>query len=217
MTREADRVPAKVACVEKESMPFTLVSTAGFHCDVRRSIGVMVRGGERASMDFMLKRYKRPCTLAEIRVSGKEYLTIKGALEEIVPTARFGKTRMDAKPSVVVLAVNCTPRFDLSSPGNKDEALALLSRRGSAKAQLADFVRRALYWTDEESKIIDLGGHREPGPGQRLRGRYLDGFHVFFYLDMLDVIEEVDDSLSFRFQVCIRRLDYLQRLVKQLQ
>ncbi len=217
MTQEADRVPAKIACLETENTPFTLVSTAGFHCDVWRSIGVIVRGGERAPMDFVLKRYKRPCTLAEISVLGKEYRTLKAALEEIVPTARFVATRVDAKPSVVVLAENCTPWFDLSNPGNEDEALPLLSRSDRAKAQLADFVRHARRWMAEESKIIDLGGTENLVLDKDYGVRYLDSFHVFFYLDMLHVIEEVDDSLTFRIEMCIRRLEYLERLVKRLQ
>ena len=73
-------------------MPFTLVSTAGFRCDVRRSIGVIMCGAERAPTDSVLKPYKRPCTLAEIRVPGTEYRILKDALDEIVPTARFVAT-----------------------------------------------------------------------------------------------------------------------------
>jgi hypothetical protein len=217
MAQEADRVPAKIACLQTKNMPFTLVSIAGFHCDVWRSIGVIVRGGERAAMDFVLKRYKRPCSLAEIRVLGNEYRILKVALEEIVPTARFVATRVDEKPSVIVMAENCTPWFDLSNPGNEDEALPLLSRRPRARAQLAEFVRHARRWMDEESKIIDLGGTENLVLDKDYGVRYLDSFHVFFYLDMLHVIEEVDDSLTFRIEMCIRRLEYLERLVRRLQ
>lgn len=216
MTQEADRFPAKIACLETENMPFTLVSTAGFHCDVWRSIGVIVRGGERAPMDFVLKRYKRPCTLAEVRILGKEYRTIKSALEEIVPTARFVATQVDAKSSVIVLAENCTPWFDLSNPGNEDEALPLMKRKARARAQLADFTRHARRWMEEEAKIIDLGGTENLVLDKDYGVRYLDSFHVFFYLDMLHLIDEVDDSLTFRIEMCIRRLEYLERLVKRL-
>ena len=73
-------------------MPFTLVSTAGFRCDVGRSIGVIMPGAERAPTDSVLKPYKRPCTLAEIRVPWTEYRILKDALDEIVPTARFVAT-----------------------------------------------------------------------------------------------------------------------------
>ncbi|MDH3317131.1 MAG: hypothetical protein OER43_15375 [Gammaproteobacteria bacterium] len=217
MSQESDRVPATIACLETESMPFTLVSTAGFHCDVWRSIGVIVRGGERAPMDFVLKRYKRPCTLAEIRVLGKEYRTIKQALEEIVPTARFVATHVNYSPSVIVLAENCTPWFDLSNPGNEDEALPLLSRKARARAQLAEFVRHARRWMEEDSRIIDLGGTENLVLDKNYGVRYLDSFHVFFYLDMLHVIDEVDDALMFRIEICIKRLEYLERLVKRLE
>lgn len=217
MSLETDRVPAKIACLDTENTPFTLVSTAGFHCDVWRSIGVIVRGGERAPMDFVLKRYKRPCTLAEAGVLGKEYRTIRGALADIVPAARFVATQVDARPSVIVLAENCTPWFDLSNPGNEDEALPLLSRRAKARAQLADFTRHARRWMDKESKIIDLGGTENLVLDKQYDVRYLDSFHVFFYLDMLHVIEEIDDALMFRIETCIRRLEYLERLVKLLR
>ncbi len=217
MSLETDRVPAKIACLDTESLPFTLVSTAGFHCDVWRSIGVIVRGDQRAPMDFVLKRYKRPCSLAEIRVLGKEYRTLKESLADIVPTARFIATQIDGRQSVVVLAETCTPWFDLSNPGNEDEALPLLRRRGRAKAQLADFTRDARRWLDDDSKIIDLGGTENLILDKDYGVRYLDSFHVFFYLDMLHLIEEVDDALTFRIEVCIRRLEYLERLVKRLQ
>ncbi len=217
MSLETDRVPAKIACLDTESLPFTLVSTAGFHCDVWRSIGVIVRGDQRAPMDFVLKRYKRPCSLAEIRVLGKEYRTLKESLADIVPTARFIATQIDGRQSVVVLAETCTPWFDLSNPGNEDEALPLLRRRGRAKAQLADFTRDARRWLDDDSKIIDLGGTENLILDKDYGVRYLDSFHVFFYLDMLHLIEEVDDALTFRIEACIRRLEYLERLVKRLQ
>lgn len=217
MSRETDRVPAKIACMDTANLPFTLVSTAGFHCDVWRSIGVIVRGGERAPVDFVLKRYKRPCSLAEVRVLGKEYRAIKQALDEIVPAARFVATQVDARPSVIVLAENCTPWFDLSNPGNEDEALPLMKRKARARAQLADFTRHARRWMEEESKIIDLGGTENLVLDKDYGVRYLDSFHVFFYLDMLHVIDEVDDSLTFRIEMCIRRLEYLERLVNRLR
>ncbi len=217
MSQEFDRVPATIACLDTENMPFTLVSTAGFHCDVWRSIGVIVRGGKRAPMDFVLKRYKRPCTLAETRVLGKEYRTIKQALEEIVPTARFVATHVNSRPSVIVLAENCTPWFDLSNPGNEDEALPLLSRKARARAQLAEFVGHARRWMEQDSRIIDLGGTENLVLDKNYGVRYLDSFHVFFYLDMLHVIDEVDDALMFRIEICIKRLEYLERLVKRLE
>lgn len=216
MALESDRLPAEIACLYTRDMPFTLVSTAGFHCDVWRSIGAIVRGGERAVMDFVLKRYKRPCTLAEIRVLGKEYRKIKTALDEIVPGARFVATRIDGRPGVVALAENCTPWFDLSNPYNEDEALELLRRLPRARAQLREFIRHARRWADEEAQVIDLAGTENLVLDRHYGVRYLDSFHVFFYLDMLHVIEEVDDALMFRIELCIKRLEYLERLSQLL-
>ncbi len=217
MSQETDRVPSSIACLKTEDMPFTLVSTAGFHCDVWRSIGVMVRGAERVPMDFVLKPYKWPCTLAEVRALGNEYRTIKLALEEMVPSAQFVATQVNSRSSLIVLAENCTPWFDLSNPGNEDEALPLLRSKPRARAQLAEFVRHARRWMEENSCIIDLGGTENLVLDKDYGVKYLDSYHVFFYLDMLHVIDEIDDALMYRIETCINRLEYLERLVKQLE
>ena len=46
--------------------------------------------------------------------------------------------------------------------------------------------------------------------------RYLDSFHVFFYLDMLLMLDHVDNELVARIQIAERRLDYLGWLSDQV-
>lgn len=195
-------------------MPFTLVSTVGFHCDVWRSMGVVVRDNSRLPLDFVLKISKRPYRMPEIRVLGEEHRAIQTDLEDIVPEARFVATEVNRKPGVIVLVENCTPWFDLSNPGNEDEALPLLRRRKKACGQLNRFTSVSRRWLDEEARIIDLCGTENLVLDRNYNVRYLDSFHVFFYLDTLHVIDEVDDELQYRVETSIKRLEYLEQLVK---
>lgn len=40
---------------------------------------------------------------------------------------------------------------------------------------------------------------------------------VFFHLDILHLIDEVDDALKFRIETSVQRLEYLERLVKAVR
>ncbi|MDX1512204.1 MAG: hypothetical protein R3174_00535 [Gammaproteobacteria bacterium] len=216
MGKESDRIASDIACLRSADMPFTLVSTAGFHCEVWRSMGVIVREGGRTALDFVLKVCKRAYRLPELKVLVEEHRTIHAELEEMVPQAQFIATEVNRKPGVIVMVENCTPWFDLSNPGNEDEALPLLRRQPRARAQLGRFTACVRRWLDEESRIIDLCGTENLVLDRNYQVRYLDSFHVFFYLDTLHVIDEVDDALQFRVETSINRLEYLERLVEAL-
>lgn len=216
MSRESDRIGDNVACLAAADIPFTLVSTAGFHCTVWRSIGVFVREGVRAPQDFVLKCCKRPYRVPEVKAMHREYRQLKRGLEDIVPSAQFVATSVNGRPGMVVLAENCTPWFDLSNPGNEDEALPLIRRRPKARAQLARFTRTARTWLDRDAAVIDLCGTENLILDRNYGVRFLDSFHVFFYLDTLHVIDEVDDALEFRLETSIKRLEYLERIVAAL-
>lgn len=217
MGKENDRIGADIACLGAAEMPFTLVSTAGFHCDVWRSMGVIVRGENRLALDFVLKVSKRPYRLPEVRILADEHRVIRAALEDIVPRARFVATRVNNKPGAIVLVENRTPWFDISNPGNEDEALPLLRRQGKAAGQLQRFTACARRWLEAESRVIDLCGIENLVLDRKYEVRYLDSFHVFFYLDILHVIDEVDDALKFRIETSVKRLEYLERLVQAVR
>lgn len=217
LSKESDRISADVACLRAADIPFTLVSTAGFHCDVWRSMGVIVRDDERLVLDFVLKISKRPYRLAEVRVLGEEHRVIRCALEDIVPQARFVATSVNSKPGAIVLVENCTPWFDISNPGNEEEALPLLGRQRKAAGQLQRFTASARRWLEKESRIIDLCGVENLVLDRNYEVRYLDSFHVFFHLDLLHVIDEVDDALKFRIETSVQRLEYLESLVQAVR
>ncbi len=196
-------------------MPFTLVSKLGFHCDVWRSIGRIVTAGASSNLDFVLKVGKHRLTRREVQVLGKEYRVLRSALDDIVPRSLFVATEVDRMPGAVVFAETCNPWFDLGHPSNREEALPLLRRQPRVRRQLAHFTHCARRWLDDERMIIDLFGAENLVLDRREGLRYLDSFHVFFYLDTLDAVGEVDDGFLHRIEQSVRRLEYVEWLVRE--
>ncbi len=214
MSKENDRLSASVACIDAESLPLTLVSTAGFHCEVWRSAGVIVRDGRREPVDFVLKCARERCPPAYTRVLARDHRRLREALDDIVPAALFVSTRIDGEPSVVVFAETCHPWFDLANPWNEEEALALLRRLPLARDQLARFVAAARGWASTaEERVIDLHGEQNLVLDRDRRVRYLDSFGVFLFPDLLETLAEDDESLRERIEVSRGRLVYLERLL----
>lgn len=215
MGKETDRLSARVACIDADSLPLTLVSTAGFHCEVWRSAGVIVRDGRREPVDFVLKCYREPCPARYVRVLARDHRRLREALDDIVPKAVFVTTRIDGQTSVIALAETCRPWFDLANPWNEEEALELLRRLAPARDQLRRFVAAAHGWADAaESRVIDLHGEQNLVLDRDRKVRYLDSFAVFLFPDVLDLVEDDDPGLRERIEVSRGRLEYLQRLVE---
>lgn len=212
MTWATDQLSKDIACLNARGMLFTLISTLGFHCDVWRSIGRIVSAENSTPLDFVLKIGKRRCEEPEVRVLGKEYRMLRSALGDIVPDALFVATEINGKPGAVVMAQTCSPWFDLANPTNEAEALPLLRRQPRSRHQLEHFVRCARNWLDEKRMAIDLVGGENLVLDKTAGVRYLDSFHVFFYLDMLDVIDQADDGFLFRVEQAVQRLEYLEWL-----
>jgi len=215
--READRLAADIPCLRLRHMPFALVSTSGFHCEVWQSIVAFVGHGERTELDFVLKRYLRPADLAQVRVLNREYRTLRGALGEIVPETVYIVARVDGEENVIALCETCTPWFDLANPGNEDEALPLLERHSRALADVARFAAAARAWYDREEKLVDLFGTENLVLDRAYRVRYIDSFHVFLYADVLHALPEHDHDLAARVEVTLRRLEYLERVAAKLR
>ena len=55
MAREDDRIDNRIACLRTEHLAATLISDAGYHCEVWRSSGSILRDGERHSLDRVIK------------------------------------------------------------------------------------------------------------------------------------------------------------------
>jgi hypothetical protein len=213
MTTEIDRLEKDVACLNVGALPFTLVSRLGFHCDVWRSMGRLITNETSTQLDFVLKVGKRLCLREQVGVLAKEYRTLRGALGSIIPQSMFVATSINDKPGAIVFAEACNPWFDLADPNNREDALPLLARRPLEMGQLEVFTTAARRWLDDSRIIIDLFGAQNLVLDRNAGVRYLDSFHVFFYLDTLDVIEEVDDGFLYRAEQCVRRLEYLESLL----
>lgn len=215
MSIETDRLAKDVACLNVRDIPFTLVSKLGFHCDVWRSIGRIVTADGTRPLDFVLKVGKRLCTWRQVAVLAKEYRLLRGALDEIVPSSMFVATRINSTPGAIVFAEACNPWFDLGNPTNEAEALPMLRRQPRLQRQLEHFTLCARRWLDEQHMVIDLQGAENLVIDRSGGVRYLDSFHVFFYRDTLDALDQVDDDFLFRIDQSIHRLEYLEWLVQQ--
>ena len=213
MGGESDRIHRHVGCLDTTGILATLVSTTGYHCDVWRSIGAVVRGESRIRLDIVIKVYRGGCSVAEAVVYCRHYRTLKAALGDIVPDAVFVATRIDDIASVIVIARAVTPWFNLANPANESEAVPLVRQSPRIRAQLARFVAACSHWRSE-GRVIDLYGLDNLVVDQTDSLRYVDSFEVFFFLDMLTLLEQSDDVLRRRIELSLARLDYLDYMLK---
>ncbi len=146
MAEDSDHIGRRVACLDTSGMLATLVATTGYHCDVWRSIGAVVRAGGRVPLDIVIKVYRGGCSLAETAVYHRQYRTLKAELGTIVPDAVFVATRIDDVAGVIVIARAVTPWFNLANPVNESEAVPLLRQLPKVRAQLARFVAACDHW-----------------------------------------------------------------------
>ena len=203
-----------VSCVDSGRI-FELISTAGHHCDVWRASGVKVSSQRRKRYDLVVKKYNRPCTLREIQVLDREYRRLKSELEDIVPNAVYVATRDERRQLIpVVVAVAVNRWFNIANPANEDEAVPLLQHLPKARNQLLRFVHAARKFQHERNaKTIDLYGLDNLVLNTKRELRYLDSFHVYFYMDMLEIFEEEDELLRRKIEVSMRRQEYLEHLL----
>lgn len=208
MAEDSDHIGSRVACLDTSGLLATLVATAGYHCDVWRSMGIVVRNGERAPLDIVIKVYRGACSLAEAGVYHNQYRLLKAALGEIVPEAVFVATKVDGVPSIIVIAESITPWFNLANPANEEETVPLLRRLPRVRAQLGRFLTAARRW-QQNGRVIDLYGLDNLVLDRTDTLRYVDSFEVFFFPDMLELLDELDEALRRRIELSLARLDYL--------
>lgn len=214
MSRETDLIDASVACLRTHRLPATLISSRGRHCNVWRTSGTLHRGNHRIRLDLVLKVHREACSLAEIRVLGREHERLRQALGIIVPPTRFVATRINGMPSVLALAPAVNRWFDLANPIHMDEAIPLLQRLPRAREELHRFIDTVSRWDREEGRVVDLYGLDNLVLDVNHRVRYIDSFRVFFFADMLHAVPEPDDILHRRIDISRRRLSYLHDLLK---
>jgi hypothetical protein len=208
------RIPHQIGCLDTTKVAATLISNNGFHCQVWQSTQLVLHEDHFMKVDFVIKKCKRPCPLAEVLVLQKDYLELRRWLGSVVPAARFVATRIDGADSVIVLAETVYPWFNLANPATEVEAVPMLRRLPAARDELRQFLNAATHWY-EHGKVIDLYGLDNLVLDRDRRVRYMDSFSVFFYEDLLDWSDQADDDLGERIGISLRRRDYLSYLLQE--
>ncbi|MGD8428765.1 MAG: hypothetical protein PVH31_00030 [Ectothiorhodospiraceae bacterium] len=213
MSRENDRIDARLGCVRTDLIPATLISTTGYHCEVWRAVGSVYRNRARNPLDLVIKVPTAPYTLREVGILNREYRMLRRALGTIVPRSLYIATTVNDAPGVVVLAETVNRWFDVANPVNESEAVPLFRRLRRARGQLARFIEAARAWDRDGERVIDLYGLENLVLDANQRLRYIDSFRVFFHADLLYALETPDEDLRERIELSRRRLDYVEHLL----
>lgn len=217
MERDDDSLSAKAPALNTQDHQYTLISTRGFHCDAWRTSSTVSEDRVLRTIDWVVKVSKRSFAPREVRVLKRDHSLLRNALDDIIPTAHFAIGRTGDASGAIVIVEPIEPWFDLANPGNEGEALPLLRNTSRARDQLTRFTAAARQWLDEDGKLIDLAGAENLVLDRKLNVRYVDSFHVFLYVDLLDDEEEAGSAFAGRVNVAKQRLRYLERLVVALK
>jgi hypothetical protein len=213
--KESDRLQADIECLNPVSLRASLVSSVGNHCHVwRTSKRQRQECYDLTYTEFVIKQPLQGHEDFEIRLLFKQYRLLKERLEEIIPDALFSITRINGTRNVCVLAEAVNVWFNLANPQNEEEAVALLSQYVKPRIQLRRFVEfvRELQ-TSDNPRLIDLYGLDNLVLDKNHEIRYLDSFDVFFFEDMLDLVDGNDPELEHKIKLSRDRLDYLERVL----
>lgn len=213
-----DRILTRVGCLDTEGLIATLIPATGYHCEVWKSVGAVVWGDRRERLEIVIKIHYQPCSLQETRLYGLQYRRLKQALGEIVPEAEFVATEVNGQTGLIVIAEAVSPWFNLANPANEEETIQLLRRTPRARDQLTRFLAAAHHWyrEDDARRVIDLYGLDNLVLDRNHEVRYIDSFEVFFNEDLLDMLPGEDSALRERIEISLRRLDYLDYVLVQI-
>jgi len=217
-SKEQDYLDVEINCLDPQLLHATLVSSAGSHCEVWRTSKRYQHDDEQFShYDFVIKYPTVFQSTAEIKILQRDYNRLKHELEEIIPEALFFITDINQQKNVCVIAEAVDIWFNIANPQNHEEALELLRNNRRAYDQLERFIRCANQWRHaDNARLIDLYGVDNLIMDRNYQIRYIDNFFVFFYEDMLDMMDEYESqSLSKQIETSISRLEYLQELLQR--
>ena len=215
MSRENDRISTRIECLDTENLPAALISTRGAHCKVLQTGGYKKKRKSSPGKDYVIKMHMLSCSRQESELYYRDYRKLRKRLGDIIPSALFVRTRINGEHNLLVIAYNYTPWFNIANPANEEDALPLLGKYRKAYKQLDAFVAAAKEWREQEGKLIDLWGVDNLILDKNQQIRYLDSFEVFFYEDMLHILNEPGPELEERIAISAQRLDYLEFLLEQ--
>ena len=214
MAREDDRIDNRIACLRTDRMAATLVSDAGYHCEVWRSSGSVMRDGARQTLDRVIKIPRTPVPATEVRVLRRDHQRLHSALSDIVPPTVFVRTRIDDQPSVIAMAPTIRRWFDVANPINQAELAPMIARDPRLRDALRHFILTAERWHAQDGRVIDLYGVDNLVLDRNHHLHYIDSFGVFFHADLLDILPDPDPGLVERIRLSRIRLEYLNHLLE---
>lgn len=215
MMRQPDPMADDIACLDLDSIPATLIATTGYHCDVWQITRVPILE-HHSAVDVVVKRFREPCSLPEIRILLKEYQMLRRSLGQLIPKARFVATRIGNQDSVIAIAEAVYPWFNIANPANEEETIHLLMQLPRARDQLARFVKAARGWHEEDgNRIIDLYGLDNLVLDRNRDVRYVDSFRVFFHGDIFHLIDGADSALEEKMELSLQRRAYLEYVLSE--
>ena len=213
---QSELAPKDVGCLGPSTF-LTLVSEAGFHCDVWQTHVRRQVDDIHSVFDLVIKCHRGACGRAYARALQREHGRLRRELSEIVPPALFVATRIDGEESVVVVSDSCHRWFNPANPVYHDDLVPMLERMPRARDQMRRFVRAAITWRDaSDSRIIDLVGEDNLVLTTSRELRYIDSFDVFFYPDILDLLDDRDFDLERRMDMSLERLTYLEAVCREV-
>ena len=214
MARENDRIDNRIACLRTEDLPATLISDAGYHCEVWRSSGKILRDGQREPLDLVIKVPRTTVSEGEVRVLRRDNDRLRNRLGDIVPATMYIRTVIDGHPSVVAMAPTIRKWFDVANPRYEAEIAPLIAQSERLRKALVDFVTAAEDWYVQEDRVIDLYGVDNLVFDRNRHLHYIDSFGVFFHADLLEILPDPDPGLAERIRISRERLQYLNHLLE---
>lgn len=213
-----------VACIDHRRFRATLVSTIGSHCEVWRSSKrheELIDGEiETSYSEFVIKWPYFDYSERETKLLARHYRQLKETLDEIIPDALFVVTKINGRPSVLVLAKAINVWFNIANQQNEEEAIKLLCANPKARIQLSRFVKAAQAWRKSDNpRVIDLFGIDNLIMDTNREIHFLDSFFVFFFEDTFHLIDggDEDKELEEKVNISIKRMNYLDQLLDQVK
>lgn len=176
---------------------------------------IVAQNSHKKTLDFVVKKYRTPCSFQEVAIFNKDYDLLKTTLGAMIPSTLYVATMVDGMESVIALAETVYPWFNLANPATEEEAIPLLKTLPKARGELADFVAAANRWYAQDSKVIDLYGLDNLVLDRNREIRFIDSFSVFFHEDLLFMVDEVDEMLEERINISLKRKSYLEYLLAE--
>jgi hypothetical protein len=218
--KESDFLKADIACLNPRALHATLISNLGNHCQVWRTNKrdeervPLLQEEDPAYLEFVIKYPVIHYSDAEIRLLARHYRLLRQHLDDIIPEAIFFITRINGRCNICVLARAVNIWFNIANPQFEEEAIPLLQDYPKARNQLERFITTAETLRNSDNpRLIDLYGLDNLVLDNNREIRFVDSFDVFFFEDMIDLLQDTDPELQMKIDISLERLAYLKKIL----